>query len=147
MTVLYSVLGRILPAWAGDKYGRFNVMIIITYLSAIFAFAVWIPARTNSVIIVFAALYGFSSGAFVAMIPAVVAQLSPITELGLRLGTNSLAVSVAVLLGNPIGGALISAADGGFVGLQTFAGASMFVGASLFVWARMVQKGALFVKI
>jgi MFS family permease len=135
----YSVFGRILPAWAGDKFGRFNVMIIVTYLSAIFVFAIWMQAHTNAVIIVFACLYGFTSGAFVAMIPALVAQLSPITELGVRLATNSLAVSVAVLVGSPIGGALISVAGGSFYGLEAFAGATMILGASLFVLARISQ--------
>jgi MFS family permease len=141
-----SVLGRILPSWAGDKFGRFNVTIIITWLCSIFVFAVWTQARTNSVIILFSALYGFTSGSFVAMIPALVMQLAPTTELGVRLATNSMAVSVAVLLGNPIGGAFLGPNGEGFIGLQAFAGGTMAIGASIFVLARLSQSRKLFAR-
>ncbi|RMD39763.1 hypothetical protein DV735_g5370, partial [Chaetothyriales sp. CBS 134920] len=76
-----SILGRILPSWAGDRFGKFNVMVLITGLTAIFTLAIWIPAKSEAGLVTFAALYGFTSGSFVALIPAVVAQLSPTAEL------------------------------------------------------------------
>lgn len=118
-------------------------MCIITGLTTIFTLAIWIPAQSPAGAVVFALLYGFTSGSFVALIPAVVAQLSPTAELGLRLGTNSLAVSVAVLFGNPIAGALLTAANGSFIGLQLFAGLTMAVGTSFFVLARLAQSSSL----
>jgi MFS family permease len=121
-------------------------MIVVTWLCSIFVFTVWTQARTNSVIILFSALYGFTSGSFVAMTPALVAQLSPTTELGVRLATNSLAVAVAVVLGNPIGGAFLGPNGEGFIGLQVFAGGSMAIGASIFVFARLCQSTKLLVK-
>lgn len=138
-----SILGRILPSWAGDRFGRFNAMIVITGLTTIFTLAIWIPAQARASAVAFAVLYGFTSGSFVALIPAVVAQLSPTAELGVRLGTNSLAVSVAVLFGNPIAGALVTADNGSFVGLQLFSGLTTAIGTAFFVLARLAQSTSI----
>lgn len=110
-------------------------MIVTTYVSAILVFALWIPAKTNAPIITFAALYGFSSGAFVSMAPALVAQFSDIKKIGVRNGTLFAIISVAALVGNPIAGALI-AQENGFLHLQVFCGALLMAGSTGFVFAR-----------
>ena len=121
--------------------GRFNIMIITSFLSAIIVLALWIPAHTNAVIIVFSAVYGFTSGAFVSLMPAITAQISDIRQIGVRLGTMFFIISLAALTGNPIGGALISRDDGGYLYLQIFCGVTMTLGGSLFIAARSVQVG------
>ncbi|KAF2753018.1 MFS general substrate transporter [Pseudovirgaria hyperparasitica] len=142
-----SVVGRILPAYLGDKFGRFNAMITTTFLCVIFAFALWIPANGTDPIVAFACLYGFSSGAFVAMIPALVAQISDVSEIGVRLGTNMMVVSLAALTGNPISGALITANNGGFLYLQVFCGLTLFVGGCLFIAARASETRKVFTRM
>ncbi|KAL3426234.1 monocarboxylate permease-like protein [Phlyctema vagabunda] len=136
-----SIFGRILPGIAGDRWGRFNVMIITTTFSFIIVLGLWLPARGNAPNIVFAALYGFSSGAWVAMGPALIAQISPIREIGIRSGTMFACISIAALTGNPIGGALISHDNGKFEYLQIFCGVVMAAGAVGFVASRYVQCG------
>jgi MFS family permease len=86
-------------------------MISVSYLSSILCLALWIPARSNAAIIVFAALYGFSSGGFVSLGPAIVAQISKLEELGTGLGTYFAIISIAALISNPIGGALVPNAE------------------------------------
>ncbi|MCJ1482695.1 hypothetical protein MMC06_002861, partial [Schaereria dolodes] len=102
-----SVFGRTIPGFIADRYGRFNTMIIITYFSSIIVLALWLPARANAPTILFAALYGFGSGAFVSLAPALVAQVSDIRTIGVRTGTLFAIISTASLAGSPIGGALI----------------------------------------
>ena len=53
-------------------------------------------------------MYGFSAGAFVSLLPAVVAVISKYEdeEIGTQIGTCYLVGSIAVLMSNPIGGAL-----------------------------------------
>lgn len=82
-----SIFGRIVPGIIADRIGRFNVMIITTAFSAIVVLALWLPSASNAPIIVFCVLYGFSSGAFVSLGPALIAQISPIREIGTRNGT------------------------------------------------------------
>jgi MFS family permease len=135
------IFGRILPGIVADKFGRFNVMIITTAFSAIIVLALWLPSKANAPIIVFAILYGFSSGAFVSLGPALIAQISPIREIGIRNGTFFVFVAVAGLTGNPIGGALVGNDGGDFTNLQIFCGVTMAVGTLVYVVSRYVQVG------
>lgn len=116
-------------------------MILVTGFSSILALALWLPSRGNIPIILFAAIYGFSSGTAVSFLPALVAQISDIREIGVRNGTNFLVISFAVLLGNPIAGALIDRNNGGYSYLQVFCGLAMLVGFLLYIVARALQAG------
>lgn len=136
-----SIFGRILPGMLADKFGRFNVMIITCFASAILVLALWIPAHGNAAIIVFSALYGFTSGAYVSMGPSIIAQISDVRQIGVRTGTMFGIVSFAVLVGSPIGGALVTRDNGGYLCLQIFGGLMMAVGAVLFVVARWLLCG------
>ena len=135
------------PGWLGDRVGRFNVMIVTTLASAILVLALWIPATSNAPIIVFAALFGFTSGCYVSMVPALVAQISDIRQIGVRSGTTFFIVSIATLTGQPIAGTLITKNDGGYLYLQIFCGIIMLVGSSLFFAARTAQCGFSWAKL
>ena len=76
-----------------------------------------------------------------SLLPSLVAQISPIREIGVRNGTLFLCVAFAGLTGNPIGGALVGNDDGNFLYLQIFCGVTMAVGTLLFVASRWVQCG------
>jgi MFS family permease len=139
-----SVFGRTLPGYVADKIGRFNVMIAMNFFTAILILAIWIPADGNAAVIVFAALYGFGSGAFVSMAPSVVAQISDVRQIGVRTGTMFAFISIAALCGNPIGGALIDTSQpgkSGFLHMQIFAGVIMIAGSAFFVASRVSVAG------
>lgn len=142
-----SVFGRIIPGWAGDHFGKFNVTILTSALSVIFTLALWIPAHNNASITAFAALYGIVSGSFVSMISPLVAQISDIRQIGVRVGTCFMIFSVAALTGNPIAGALLKADNGGYVGVQVFTGVVMAVGTVLLIVARHMQVGLSLKKV
>lgn len=116
-------------------------MIVTSYLSALLVLALWIPARGNVPIILFAAFYGFSSGAFVSLAPALIAQISDIRQIGMRTGTMFAVISVAALVGSPIGGALNKAEGGRYLNLQIFCGVLMLAGSTIFVAARISLSG------
>jgi len=136
-----SIFGRILPGIFADRYGRFNTMISTCIFSAAMVLALWLPSRGNIPIIIFGALYGFSSGAFVSLLPSLVAQISDVRQIGVRNGTLFLIVSFAGLTGNPIAGALVARTGGAFTGLQVFCGLAMAVGSALYAGSRWVQVG------
>jgi MFS family permease len=124
-----------------DSLGRFNMMILTTIGSSILVLALWLPSRGNVPIIIFAGFYGFFSGAFVSLGPAIVAQISEIRQIGVRVGTVYLLVSIAALTGSPIAGALVAQDHSNFEWLQVFCGVTMVVGTALFIAARMVRVG------
>lgn len=136
-----SIFGRVIPGWLGDKIGRFNIMLITTTLSTILVLAMWIPSKGNGPIIAFAALFGFTSGTFVSMAPALVVQISKVQDIGVRTGTSFFIISIAALTGNPIAGELITKNNGGYLYLQVFCGLTMAVGAGLIGASRVAQKG------
>jgi MFS family permease len=136
-----SIFGRFLPGILGDRFGRLNVLFAATILSGILTLALWVPAKNSVSVFVYAGLYGFSSGAYVSLGPSVVAQLSDIKEIGMRIGVLYFCVGIAVLIGNPIGGQLLIAMNGDFLGLQLFAGLTMVVGACIILSARVVIAG------
>ncbi|KAJ5532950.1 MFS transporter asaE [Penicillium frequentans] len=143
-----SIFGRTLPGYLADRLGRFNVMIVFSFLSGILVLALWLPSRGNAPAIVFSALYGFSSGAFVSLAPALIAQISDLREVGIRNGTCFSIISFAALTGTPIGGALVpDVLTGSYTKLQIFAGVVMLAGATLFVVARIVVGGTKLNKV
>ncbi|OBT60997.1 hypothetical protein VE03_09739 [Pseudogymnoascus sp. 23342-1-I1] len=132
-----SLFGRILPGWIGDKVGKYNTQIVTCLFSGVIVLALWIPAKSTAPLIVFAALYGFGSGAFVSLLPAMIAHISDVREIGLRVGMEFAVMSVAALVSNPIGGALIDHNHGSFRGLQIFCGVVLLAGSAGFVMARL----------
>lgn len=136
-----SVVGRVVAGWVADRAGRFNTMIVTTYLSALFVLAAWIPAKSTASFIVFAVLVGFTNGAYVALTSSLVAQISDIKKIGTRNGTNWFMYGIGALIGTPISGALIQRDNGGYLCMQIFAGLSMFISGCLFVGSRSAQVG------
>lgn len=110
-------------------------------LSGILVLAVWIPTVGNPAIILFTWFYGFFSGAYVSLGASVVAQISPIDEIGVRNGIVYGFVSLAVLTGNPIGGALLTKDHGDFQYLEVFCGVTMCCATFLFIISRATQAG------
>ena len=106
------------------------------FLSGTIVLALWLPAKANTPLIIFAALYGFGSGAFVSLLPAVIAQISDIREIGVRIGTEFAIISFAALVSNPIGGALITRDGGEFRYLQIWCGAIVLAGSIMYIFAR-----------
>ncbi|KAJ5195399.1 major facilitator superfamily domain-containing protein [Penicillium cinerascens] len=142
-----SLPGRILPGYLGDKLGRFNIMIAMCSLSAVVILALWLPSTLLSpgsvaVYVIFSMMYGFASGAFVGMVPALLSQISPdVTKIGVRQGVLFTCISIASLTGSPIAGAILNSQNGTYWGLQVFAGAMMTAGVLFFVAGRMVLAG------
>lgn len=136
-----SLFGRLIPGKMADIIGRFNTMIAMCGFAGVIVLALWLPGTANAPIIVFSALYGFASGAFISLIPPLTAQISDIREIGVRSGTLWLTVGIAALVASPIGGALEARDGGAFVGLQIFAGVTMLIGTGLFVVGRWYLAG------
>ena len=130
-----SIFGRIIPGILADKFGRFNMQVVMSFLAAAIILAVALPASGNVAFIVFSALYGFASGAFVSLLPAQCAYISKIEQIGVRTGVIFSILSFAGLIGNPIAGAISD--HGGFNGLYIFAGVVMLSGSSMFMMTRM----------
>lgn len=143
-----SIFGRIIPGALADKVGKFNMQSLWCLVAGIVVIALGLPASGNAAYITFAALYGFSSGAYVALLPAQLAQISKVEQIGVRVGVTFACISFAGLVGNPIAGAIVDHNNGKYWGLNIFAGVMLLAGTAMFLFTRMyIAKWQLFVKI
>ncbi|KAJ7625866.1 major facilitator superfamily domain-containing protein [Roridomyces roridus] len=102
-----AIVGRIGPAFVADRVGRMNVMCISTLLSGVFILSMWYTSTKQANLIAFSAVYGFSSGPFFALLSPCIIQISPISEVGARIGMAFVFMSTGALAGTPIGGVFI----------------------------------------
>jgi MFS family permease len=106
-----SIPGRLIPAWFADKYGRFNSLCIISTMSTLVFFIIWVNrpvGHSLGGLFAFAACFGFSSGSVLSLTPAVIGQIFRVEDIGKSIGTAFFVLSFGDLVGIPIGGAITS---------------------------------------
>ncbi|KAJ5588630.1 hypothetical protein N7537_011308 [Penicillium hordei] len=141
-----SVFGRLLPGVMADKVGRFNTICCFGSSTGILLLC-WIAVKSNAAIIVFAALYGFFSGAIVSLMSPCIAHLSPTpSHIGTYLGMGMAVISLAGLTGTPITGALIDHYKS-YTQAAIFSGVSTLVGAALVLATKLMMEKGLFARI
>ncbi|KZT71789.1 MFS general substrate transporter [Daedalea quercina L-15889] len=102
-----SIPGRVIPNMLADRFGALNAAIPVSLIMGALVFVMFGVTNTPAIII-FSILYGFFSGAYIALVPSVLAVLASRTEeLGIRMGLGYFFVSFAMLTGTPIDGALL----------------------------------------
>ncbi|KIK60071.1 hypothetical protein GYMLUDRAFT_85576 [Collybiopsis luxurians FD-317 M1] len=102
-----STIGRILPNFVADKSGPLNNYIPACLGSTVLLFALF-GITSDASLIVFAILYGFFTGAVIALVAPVVATMAAHpAEIGYRMGTTFFFMSFGTLLGTPIDGVLL----------------------------------------
>ncbi|KAI0629928.1 MFS general substrate transporter [Trametes polyzona] len=133
-----GILGRLAPACLADVVGRFNIIVPSAFLAGLFTLLLWTFSHTLTTIMIFAAIYGFFSGAFNALIIPCIVQISDMREYGTRIGVLYSIVSFPALCGGPVAGAMLKAEGGSYLGMIMLSGASMIAGALFLLWARLV---------
>ncbi|KAL4256580.1 Proton-linked Monocarboxylate Transporter [Pleurotus pulmonarius] len=132
-----SIPGRIIPGFLADRYGPFNNILPVLLANAVLIFALF-GIHTLASTIVFAILYGFTSGAFLSLAGPVTASLARNSgEIGVRFGILYFISSFGALTGAPIAGALLGDTFA-WSKLFIFGGVAMMVGFICFVVARQM---------
>ncbi|KAJ7327511.1 MFS general substrate transporter [Mycena albidolilacea] len=135
-----SGIGRVSSGLLGDRFGAMNIMTIMT-ASAGAATIAWPFCRTIPNITGISVLYGFTSGAWLALIGSTVGQMGGIEDLGRRLGAINTIAGVGTLCGPPISG-LFADSRLGYIAVGYFAGGALLVGASLIFVSRCLLAGS-----
>lgn len=135
-----SLVGRASSGYASDRLGKFNVFCGACLASGVLVLALWIPGRGDGAVVAFAVLFGLASGAYISLMAALVAQVSPPAEVGYRNGLCFLASSVGGLTTAPLAGAIM-AGPAGWPGLKAFAGALMIAGTLVTALVRGLEAG------
>lgn len=139
-----STFGRITPNFLADHIGPLNMLVPAVGATAILAFC-WIVVSSTVGIIILVFLYGFFSGGFVSLISVVMVVITKdLRTYGTRLGMFFAIASVAVLIGTPIGGVIVSDTDS-YLGVQVFSGACLAVCTAITFLLRVMRSGPKFI--
>ncbi|CRL20220.1 Major facilitator superfamily, general substrate transporter [Penicillium camemberti] len=136
-----SFFGRLGAGMIADQIGTYNVFAVVCYLAGIFILAIWIPATGAAGTIVFAVLFGCCSGAYVSLAAALVVKISPLPQIGYRVGLIFLFASIGGLTTNPIDGAILSHDNGTYLGMKVFAGVLLLAGTTCVFGTRLLYTG------
>lgn len=131
------MVGRLSSGVAADKIGRYNTFVIACGSAGILTLSLWVKAEEDPALIAFAVLFGTFSGAYISLFGALVAQVSPLSEIGFRTGLVFCVSAIPGLITSPIAGAILANA-GGWLGLKVFAGSFIVAGTALTFLARLV---------
>lgn len=123
------------------------MFILACTLSGIAEFAVWIPATKPSIAIGFSIFFGFASGAFISLSGALPVSVSPLPELGYRLGVVFLAIAIPSLTLGPIGGAILQSSANGWLGVKVFGGVMALAGCAIVLVSRLLYTEKKLLKV
>ena len=123
------------------------MFIIACAVSGISIFAVWIPATHSSIAIGFSIMFGFTSGAFMSLSGALPIAVSPLPEIGYRLGLVLLAISIPALTVAPIGGAILQSSGNAWLNVKIFGGVMCLVGSAVMLISRWLYTEKKLLKV
>ncbi|KAK5173532.1 uncharacterized protein LTR77_002213 [Saxophila tyrrhenica] len=138
-----STLGRIIPGFLADKYGRFNMLFLSAFTGGIVAFC-WTAATSEAGLIVWSLAYGFASGAILSLQAACGTTLVSEHAAGAAIGAAMGSVSLSGLFGPPISGELVKH---GYIALAAWCGSSLMAGGVLIGCSRLWQDRRLTARI
>lgn len=82
-----SFLGRALSGILADKFGVWNIFVISGFSLTVTQLAFWTGVPLPDAVVVIGIItYGFASGAWITLVAASCATISPTREFGMRLG-------------------------------------------------------------
>lgn len=121
-------LGRPPVGYCSDRFGRINVAMIMTALCGIFCLAIWVPANSYAVLLVFALAAGTVMGTFWATVVPVTAEIVGMQRLPLAFGMICVPLVLPTTFAEGIALQLVSTS--GYLTAQIFVGCMYFAGAA-----------------
>lgn len=146
-----SCVGRYVAGDMGDRFGRYNTMIVSLFFCTVSVLCFWladilVPNLDNdALLIVFVLLFGFVSGSNVSLTPICLGQLCETQEYGRYYATCYTVVAFGVLVSLPIAGGLLDVVEASgktrYWGTALFAGLCYVASFLCLIWVRIRVKG------
>lgn len=121
-------VSRPLVGYLSDRFGRINMAACMTAWCGILCFALWVPARSYALLLVFALFVGLGAGTFWGTITAVTAEVVGLRRLPTAFGIILVALIAPTTFAEPIGLQIVSAS--GYLTSQIFIGFIYLMAAS-----------------
>lgn len=107
-----QMIGRPAWGWALDKGGRLNMTIICYILCGLSSLVIWLPARSFSVLGLYAFVQGLTGGTIWAAATPIAAAVVGVKDLQSAMAIFWLVLVVPALVGQPIAIALLDYSTG-----------------------------------
>jgi hypothetical protein len=114
--------------------------VFFTLVAWVLTIALFANVTSVAATLTYCALWGFFSSASISLLPSIIFTHSPLPEVSIRIGFAYSMMSVTVLVGAPIGAAIVEAAAG-YRTLIIFCGVIQAVGWMFWVLARYYESG------
>ncbi|KAI0965692.1 MFS transporter, MCP family, solute carrier family 16, member 10 [Xylaria arbuscula] len=137
-----SLFGRLTASIPAQHVGVMPVWVFCCVISGVLCFT-WIVSDSLPAFIAFCVLYGYFSGALIALPPSIFPVLCPDPgTLGARMGLSWTSSAISFLVGAPVAGALINIQTADFIGAQIWSGATLLIGSLFLValWIMLYRK-------
>jgi MFS family permease len=121
-------LFRPLIGYMSDAWGRINVACMMTTLCGIYCLAIWIPAKSFGVLVLFAFLAGTVCGNYWGTVSAVMAECVGLQRLPSTFGVMCVALILPTLFAEPLGLEIVTAS--GYLASQVFVGFMFLIAAA-----------------
>ncbi|KAJ2955838.1 hypothetical protein NQZ79_g8213 [Umbelopsis isabellina] len=109
-----SAAGKVGLGYAADRYGRLNVLLACTLISALSILTLWLPSsllggsqNVSALFISFTIVYGITAGVYVSLFPTVLAEIFGVQHFASINGFLYMLRGLGTLVGTPVAGALI----------------------------------------
>ncbi|KAF8065357.1 major facilitator superfamily domain-containing protein [Lyophyllum atratum] len=129
-----SGVGRLAAGFFVDKTGAVNIIVPMTVAAALITYS-WPLAHTKDALIAVAALYGFTSAAYVSTFQMPLYDLGELEDVGRRAGMVMTCAAFGAIAGPPISGAILHV-SGGFSAVGYYAGSMMLLSCFLIMTTR-----------
>ncbi|KAI9312184.1 major facilitator superfamily domain-containing protein, partial [Dichotomocladium elegans] len=137
-----NAAARIFTGFMGDHLGRFNSLFICTFLAGACSLAIWINATNQATIWVFAVLYGFFGGGYIALFPTVQPQVVGLENISPAVGLLYFTNLFGYMFGTPIASALINkSSPPDYRNGAIWAGVTVLIGSLFAGWLRVSKGG------
>ncbi|TVY32945.1 Riboflavin transporter [Lachnellula subtilissima] len=137
-----SFFGRFFAGLVADMIGRMNTLILSIAMCFVTCFALWLPAGDSTImLVVFAVIFGFTSGSNLSLSPVCVGQMCKTENYGRYFATCWMFVAFGTLTSLPIAGQILTACSGNYNGVIIFAGLSYVAAGISLAAARVLAVG------
>ncbi|KAI1337506.1 major facilitator superfamily domain-containing protein [Xylariaceae sp. FL0016] len=146
-----NAVSRILVGYAGDRFGRQNLVVVTMLLSGLSVFAFWLTSvmgTSTSLWLAFIVLYSFAAGGYYALFPALIAEVFGIRQYAAVNAFILFVRGLATMFGTPVGGQLLGSVEaqgaGAYAAIAYWDGALLIGATACCVgvrWADGKEKG------
>lgn len=147
----FNAIGKIGLGIMADRWGRVNMLLITTTISAVASFAFWLPSTVvasptgRGLFITYSIMYGTFASAYVSLFPAALVEVFGPQNFASVNGILYMARGLGTLAGTPSAGALIRGSGhlsdpGGYLHMVVLVAALLSVASFGVMFVRIVSK-------